>query len=375
MNQSQNMPLNILMVYIEPTPYIVGLIHELRIVWPGKIDVLFLTENKSQHWNMTRDEKWFVLPIAFKDKIKFIYQIFFTKRYDSIHLAGWGHPLLLLFIFLSILKKLPIAIESDTPIHQQTKRWKKLIKRLIYPMLFRWVNIFLPGGIRQAKYFEYYGVNQEKIFPVNMTVDVSGMQREAEKLTDADRRYFRNLYHVEDHSVVFLFVGRLVNHKGLLDLLEIFCQSQHIKAKLFIVGDGPLKHVFNEASFKKDNICYLGRLSGPDLIRAYLASDVLVLPSYFEPWGLVVNEAMALGLPVIVSDCVGCIDDLVHHEETGWIVKTACMKSLQQAILFFIKETAARLAMGEASKKKINNWTLENEAIKICQAWRQLVHA
>ena len=87
---------------------------------------------------------------------------------------------------------------------------------------------------------------------------------------------------------------------------------------LAVAGDGSLRAHVEAIAAKPDcRVTYLGRLSGDDVLRSYLAADLLVLPSLFEPWGLVINEAMACGLPVIVSDRVGCADDLVRPAETG----------------------------------------------------------
>src|SRR4029077_18085376 len=109
--------------------------------------------------------------------------------------------------------------------------------------------------------------------------------------------------------------------------------AENSDLRLVIVGDGSLRALIETvASDADDRVTYLGRLRAADVQRAYLAADLLVLPSLFEPWGLVVNEAMACGLPVIASDRVGCAEDLVRHGQTGLVVGAGCERELAAAI-------------------------------------------
>lgn len=118
-----------------------------------------------------------------------------------------------------------------------------------------------------------------------------------------------------ERKFVFLFVGRLAYEKGVLDLLECFNDvfSEQENVLLRLVGNGPLIKDIHD--FVSSNHCVnieiLGALSGDALLSSYLNADCLVLPSTLEPWGLVVNEALCLGCPVLVSDRCGCTPDLV----------------------------------------------------------------
>jgi glycosyltransferase involved in cell wall biosynthesis len=362
----------ILMVYIEPTPYIIGLIQELQRARPGEIDVLFLEENHSQQWNIQLDKQWKMWPTYFSQRIRLTKAIFFQKKYPIIHLAGWARPLLLLFILLAKLTGVLVSVESDTPIPQKISFKKRLIKRLIYPALFRLIHAFIPGGTRQAKYFEYYGVNSSKIFPARMTVDVTHIQKFIANLNAKNLLHIRQLNQLAETDVVFLFVGRLLPHKGILDLLDAFERLSAKQVKLLIVGDGPLRKWVENKVQQNNKIHYAGRLTQEKLLEIYYAANVVVVPSHFEPWGLVVNEAMAVGRPVIAADCVGCIDDLIHHQKNGWIFQTGSVDQLRQAMEYFIEQSKHRLAMEVESAKIIADWTLENEAKNICHAWNQI---
>jgi len=362
----------VLMVYNEPTPYLLGLIKNLHECWPGTIDIFFLYENLSQHWDVELPGKCAVLPKNWFARMRFFCTLLIKQRYDFIHLAGWGEPLMHFFILIGKLTGTPLSVESDTPFLPHKKSLKSVLKQLIYPVLFKQFKLFLPGGTKQAKYFEYYGVNPTKIYPVQMTVDTNNIKKYASILTAENRQQFRQQYSLHDHDVVFLFVGRLVQHKGLKDLIEIFNRTSQA-ARLLIIGEGPMRDEVEQAAKINPKIIYGGRLAEKKLIDIYFAADILVLPSHAEPWGLVINEAMSLGLPIIASDRVGCIDDLVKHHENGIIVKAGCKKDLQEAIEYLTTAKNERVAMGTQSAKKITYWTLEQEAKNICQAWYQLV--
>ena len=129
---------------------------------------------------------------------------------------------------------------------------------------------------------------------------------------------------------------------------------------LLIAGDGSLREWIEQQAAPP--IYYLGRLSGESVWEAYAASDIFVLPSHFEPWGLVVNEAMASGLPVIATDRVGCVDDLVRHGVTGLIVPAEAPDQLLSAMKSLANDPGARRRMGAQAKELIADWTLENAA-------------
>lgn len=358
----------ILLVFIEPTPYILGIIKALESSLEKKLDILFLEENRSQDWNLSMSSRYLILPKKHHQKISLILNIFFKKKYHLIHLAGWSEPICLLFIFLSKCFNVMTVVESDTPYHQ-VKRWKQMLKRICYPFIFRFINTFLTGGRRQKKYLEYYGVNPKFIFSMQMTVDVSFIQNKIKTFSVSERLFIRESFRIPKENIVFIFVGRLEFHKGICDLIEAFKLLPPMSANLLFVGDGIARAYVEESARLNANIHYAGRLVEIELIKAYHAADVLVLPSHFEPWGLVVNEAMAAGLPVIVSDKVGCIDDLVHHQQTGLIFKAGCVDSLYHALNYAISERYQLSKMSKNSMKLIDGWTLENEAQKICYAW------
>lgn len=135
---------------------------------------------------------------------------------------------------------------------------------------------------------------------------------------------------------LFLYVGRLSSEKGILDLILSFNAAfgGTSSVSLQIVGGGPLLNQYESLiqDLSASNICITGPLIGGELIDAYIGSNCLVLPSTVEPWGLVVNEALCLGTPVVVSDRCGCVRDLVDGNQDAIKFNAANRKDLERAL-------------------------------------------
>jgi len=128
----------------------------------------------------------------------------------------------------------------------------------------------------------------------------------------------------------FLFVGRLIERKGLDVLLEAFARVRG--GALDIAGDGPLRPLVEAAAARDPRIRMVGHLAGDALTRAYRDADALVVPSLYEPWGLVVHEGLAHGLPVIATDQVGAADDLIDPDVNGYVVPAGSASGLVEAM-------------------------------------------
>jgi glycosyltransferase involved in cell wall biosynthesis len=128
----------------------------------------------------------------------------------------------------------------------------------------------------------------------------------------------------------YLFVGRLIERKGVEVLLDAFRTVEG--GELWIAGDGPLDDVVSQASRSDGRIRVLGHREDTELDELYSAADCLVVPSHYEVWGLVVNEAQAYGVPVIASDQVGAAADLIDPGVNGFVFPTGSAQALAEAM-------------------------------------------
>jgi glycosyltransferase involved in cell wall biosynthesis len=141
---------------------------------------------------------------------------------------------------------------------------------------------------------------------------------------------------------------------------------------LFFAGDGELRSVVEERvrSRSLPGVRFAGFLNQTELPRAYMSADLMVLPSaYGETWGMVVNEAMNFGLPVIVSDRVGCVGDLVRDGVNGFVFESGNLEALVQALRTLVSSAGLRHSYGLKSLEIISGYTLEKSTMQITNAF------
>lgn len=233
-----------------------------------------------------------------------------TKLNDLVIMNGYNHLAFMWLWVFSQLNNCHVGIESDTP-YYPSHGLKKLIKATYLKLIFANKKILgLPGGKGSHRdLFLNYGMDKERIFFMPMMVDNEKYKR-VPQTTDLLKA-----------PLNFIFVGRLVEEKNPVLLVKAFKNvlQTGLIANLTIVGEGNCSGELIKLSAGNPNIKLLGKKFGTDLLKEYHQANVLVLPSAFEPWGLVVNEAMAAGLPVLCSSAVGAAHDLVIQPDTGWV--------------------------------------------------------
>ncbi len=170
-----------------------------------------------------------------------------------------------------------------------------------------------------------------------------------------------------------LYVGRLSPEKRVDVLIEGFAEhhASYPAANLRIVGAGPeekrLRHLA-QASGAGDALHFVGSLQDDALVEEYLGADVLVLPSHSEPWGLVVNEALHYGCPVIVSDRCGCVPELVEGTRCGLVIPSGDPVAVSRALALAQTRFADRETVAQACLATIGPYSAEAAARKIIDA-------
>jgi glycosyltransferase involved in cell wall biosynthesis len=164
-----------------------------------------------------------------------------------------------------------------------------------------------------------------------------------------------------DSRTRFLFVGRLIERKGLDVLLRAFARFEG--GELWIAGDGPIEATVVEAAARDSRIRLFGHVAGADLDALYRQVDVLVVPSLYEPWGLVVHEGLAYGLPVITTDQTGAAFDLIEPGVNGYVVTAGSAEGTVEAMRSVAEWTPERRARGiDCSLKKLASVTVDRGA-------------
>jgi glycosyltransferase involved in cell wall biosynthesis len=191
------------------------------------------------------------------------------------------------------------------------RAWKVWFKKLFWPYLFRQADQVIVPSTGTFEMIERLGVPPEKITLTPYTVDNDWWKSESAKV---NRAAVRAQWGVTQEQPVILFCAKLQPWKRPVDLLRAFAQAHMECALLVFAGDGP-EHSGLQIEAAKLGIAqqvkFLGFVNQSQLPALYSAADVMVLPSSYEPFAVVVNEAMCCGCPVIVSDQVGAARDLV----------------------------------------------------------------
>jgi glycosyltransferase involved in cell wall biosynthesis len=271
-----------------------------------------------------------------------------TSRADVIALAGYHKPEYWLQLVVGRLVGKKMGVFCDATAYENRPT---LVKSILKRFFFRSCHVCFCYGERSASYVESFGVARERI--------VAGCQAAAlpHDYTASDALRKRIAYTAQATSLRYLYVGRLSPEKNLEVLLEAFAKvlAGGRAATLIIVGAGPqraeLEALARSLSIDAQ-VEFLGSKNGNELYDEYLRATCLMLPSRREPWGLVVNEALAHGCPVIVSDHCGCIPELVVDRTTGFVVNCGNVDELADkmeaaAVDFRDVETTAKACLAQ----------------------------
>lgn len=283
-------------------------------------------------------------------------------RPDALVIHGYAHFTELEMIASSRLLDLPVLVRGDSNLLHRRPAHIAAAKRLLLTPLFKTLAGALSSGRLNAQYYAHYGIPTERIFHAPFTVDNSFFrERETEARTEA--KALRAEIGISETDTVAVFAAKLLAHKGCADLIRAFGTRPRKNAHLVIVGDGPAKGEYVELANRiaPGRVHFLGFFNQKRMPTAYVLGDVFVLPSHYEPWGLAINEAMSLGLPIIASDQCGAVPDLVLADN-GWVFPAQHVEALAHVLdaAFSDREGLARKAA--ASRKRIATWDIPQTA-------------
>ncbi len=274
---------------------------------------------------------------------------------DLLCLTGYYDPAQLALLAYARLTGVPVVMQMEsTALDNERSFVKEQVKRFI----MRQCSGFFCFGSPQADYLNQLGVDPSRILLQKSAVDNQALLR-AYQTAIPERESNQQALGLPTHN--FIFVGRLIEPKNLPMLLRCFADAVSQSTNqanwgLILLGDGPLeatlKQQVQELSITKQ-VFFRPATPWYQVPDVLAMADVLVLPSISEPWGLVVNEAMVCGLPVLVSDRCGCAKDLVRDGQNGYLFDPAQPAELTGRLLAFMNEQADRSQMGQESQRII----------------------
>lgn len=255
---------------------------------------------------------------------------------DWIIVGGWDQFAYQIALLWGWWNRKRVTLWSGSTVYE--KSWRRTVSLPLVRLLVRLSSDFIAYGTRAKAYLTLLGAPEENSIIHPNDVNRKYFSSQAKKFRPT--RELLKKQHGISAKKNFIFVGQLIDRKGIKDLLEAYrlISRKNSDWGLIIIGSGYLREyiqTFKEKN-KLDDIKILGNVEQYDLPKYYVCSDCLVLPSHEEVWGLVVNEAIACGLPVIVSDICGCVPDLKKHGELH-IFERGNRKDLEQVMVSMMR--------------------------------------
>jgi glycosyltransferase involved in cell wall biosynthesis len=292
------------------------------------------------------------------------------KDYDVVWAHGYAHLTAWLAFLRARRAGKPFLLREEQTLLRRRSLHVRLFKAAALGVLFSgsW-GLYI--GEENRRYFQHYGIPAERLFPARYCVDNAYFQHAAAALRP-ERARIRAELGISDDAAVVLFCGKLTPKKQPLRLVEAFAQVEG-PCWLLLVGDGEQRKVVESSA--SPNVVFAGFMGQRDIVRAYAAADIFVLPSaYDETWGLVVNEAMNFSLPIVASNQVGCVADLVSPGWNGFVVPDEDTAALTDALEKLIVDPSLRAVFGKRSLERVDAYSIEACADGIVRACLAAAH-
>jgi glycosyltransferase involved in cell wall biosynthesis len=300
-----------------------------------------------------------------------IWQLISRGNFDAIVLFT-GYVCATFWIAIASAKWNGTSILFGTDAHdlasRDHKRWKRWVKTRLWPRLFRLANRVIVVSSGGAAMMRSLGIPESRIALTPFCVNNEWWIEQADRV---DRAFVRARWDVPENAAVILFCAKLQPWKRPQDLLQAFARIADLNAYLVFAGDGTLRPLLESEARSRgiaDRVRFLGFVNQSGLPETYAASDILVLPSEYEPFGLVVNEAMLCRCPVIVSDRVGARFDLINEGRTGFVFPCGDIDVLAELLRRALNDRFLLGNMREAVREKMIGWSPTQYVAALIQA-------
>jgi len=284
-----------------------------------------------------------------------------NKRFDFIVVNGWNFGTAILTAIVSKPLNYKVSVFSDTPLKLELLKppYIRYFKKFVFKYFFKLFNFFVVPGEDSFRLIKYYGVNDKNICKTYHCVDNEFFYLYYKRYRKNIKRLKMEL-NIPYNKFIILFVGKLISKKNPLILLKVLKELNNENIFVVFVGDGPLRNdmmkYIEENEMK--NVSIKGFVNQSEITKYYAVSDILVLPSISETWGLVVNEAFNFGIPAIVSEYVGCANELVIDGYNGFVFKDE--NDLKDKIEKLYKDEKLLKEMGINALESVKSFNFQN---------------
>jgi glycosyltransferase involved in cell wall biosynthesis len=297
-----------------------------------------------------------------------IFQRLEQGHFDAVWSHGYSTANSLRVIASTAMLRIPVLLRAESTLHDRARSQTKLLaKAFFFRALRPQVSAVLAIGEANARYWRHYLGEDMPIFSMPYAVDNAFFQRRAGEVA-AGRDALRAELRLDSGRPVILFASKLQERKRCADLVAAHAMLGQPRPYLLIVGDGEERQNLERQAGGNPDIRFLGFRNQTELPRFFDLCDVFVLPSRHEPWGLVVNEAMNARRPVVVSDDVGCHEDLLREGETGALFPVGDIRALAEALERVLSVPGVTAKMGIAARTRVDDFSFEQDVAGLRQA-------
>lgn len=290
--------------------------------------------------------------------------------FDAVLVYGYANISYWIAILAARFSRAALILGTDaTTLRPRDNRgWKIPLKRAVLPRIFGLANAVCGPSSAGVRFLRSLGIAPGRVFLTHYTIDNESYRAAA---AASDRSATRTAWGIPASARVALFCGKLRDWKRPMDLLRAFAAAAVPGSYLVYAGEGPLRAGLEREARElgvAERVRILGFANQSELPRIYAASDLLVLPSQHEPWGLVVNEAMACGRPAIVTDRVGAREDLIIEGQTGHSYPAGDVAELSRLLASLLASPEKLRQMGDAAGERIDTWSYREHIDGVARA-------
>ena len=292
---------------------------------------------------------------------------------DAVLVTGWNFK-----SHLQCLRyfhnKIPVFFRGDSTLIDSQSYFKRIARNLALSWVFSHIDRAMYVGKANKDYFKAHGLKEHQLIFAPHAIDNQRFASHKDHTTAGNT--LRTSLGLEANATVFLFAGKLEPKKDPQLLLNVWKNLYLPDAQLVFVGNGILEKALKEVAAQIPSIHFVDFQNQQQMPAVYAMADIFVLPSKGpgETWGLAVNEAMAAGKPVLVSDACGCVQDLVEEGVNGWIFKAGDQAMLQAKIESISTDKNVLAAMGKKGSERIKQYNFEGIASAIENSLRAITN-
>jgi len=355
-------------IFPEPTPYRAPLLDRVAALPEIDLTVIYAAETVARRtWQVEpKHRAVFLRGLRFPGARKVLHHDYpitpgvvralTEARPAVVVISGWSTFAAQAAITWCRLKDVPYVLVVESHDEGPRAGWRRKIKGTVVPPVVQNASGILVTGTLARNSMVSRGAAPERVRVFANTIDVEGFGERADRLA-ARRPELRRELGADPDDVVVLSVARLAREKGLDVLVRAVAAAADPRLLLVLAGDGPERDRLERLAAELEvRAALAGDTEWEKVVELYVAADVFALLSEREPWAVVVNEAAACGLPLVLSDRVGAAHDLLRDGENGVLVSAGDVQAVAAALRGLAVDPVSRRAQGARSRELARDW-------------------